>query len=57
MELTLWKTILIIIIICVIGDYIINPICKCILECYKVKHSVFKIEDEKPKDFQDVDYR
>lgn len=57
MELTLWKTTLIIIIICVIGDYIINPICKCILECYKVKHSVFKIEDEKPKDFQDVDYR
>lgn len=57
MELTLWKTILIIVIISVTGGCIVQPICDCIFKCYKVKHTVFKVEDEKPKDFQDVDYR
>lgn len=42
------------------GSYIISPICKCIYNCYRVKHNVYrgldKEEYEKPNDFQDVDY-
>ena len=57
MEFTFWNTFYIVIIISFIGNCIVQPICDCIFKCYKVKHTVFKVEDEKPKDFQDVDYR
>lgn len=57
MEFTFWNTFYIVIIISFIGNCIVRPICDCIFKCYKVKHTVFKVEDEKPKDFQDVDYR
>lgn len=59
--MSFWEWIGIIIIINCIGSYIVNPICKCIYNCYKVKHNIYKSLDKeeyrKPDDFQDVDYK